>query len=197
MPISIQGYQGSFHHIVARKLFGHSVEILERDSFPEVFEDVAQGKASHGIIAIENSLTGSILENYDLLLKYDKIHIIDEIYLRISQHLISWPDNTLSDISTVHSHPVALKQCATFLHQHPQWKITEETDTAGSVKMLRDKKMKHGAAIASSLAAELYHMKILAPNIEMNKKNYTRFLVLSKNTGKAEKGRQDFPYFRN
>lgn len=179
MILSIQGYLGSFHHIIAQKLFGKDIRVLERDDFSDVFEDTAKGKAAYGIVAIENALTGSILENYDLLLK-NKLFIAGEGYLRIAQQLIVWPGTGLPDIRSVHSHPVALRQCRKFLDRHPGWKIVTESDTAGSVKMIRDKKMKNAAAIAGSVAAEIYDMRILAKNIETNKKNYTRFLILSK-----------------
>jgi prephenate dehydratase len=179
MTISIQGYKGSFHHIVAQHFFGDNIKLLERDTFAEVFQDTMTAAAEFGIVAIENTIAGSIGENYDLLLQ-NNLWIVHELNLRITQQLIALPEVSIRDIRMVYSHPMAIKQCKDFLYKHSQWKIQETSDTAGSVLSLAKQKNKHAAAIASSLAARLYAMRILAKNIETNKQNYTKFFVLSR-----------------
>lgn len=189
MKVSIQGYRGSFHDIVAREKFGDSADILERSDFRSVFEDVRGGAADFGIVAIENSIVGSFLENYDLLLEYN-LEIVGELYLRIILNLIVLPGVKLNSIENVYSHPRAIQQCVSFLNKHPKIKRVETDDTAGSVKMIKEMGLRNGAAIAGGLAAETYEMEILEKGIETDKKNYTRFLVISKesvNSGKANK----------
>lgn len=178
MKISIQGYKGSFHHIVAKYFFGENIDLNERNTFKEVFLDVVNNDVDFGIIAIENSIAGSIYENYDYFLKYN-IFIIREIYLRIQQNLITLPETSIDDIKEIHSHIMAIRQCEDFLNKYPTWKIVETPDTALSVKYIHDTRSKYIGAIASSLSAELYGMKILQPSIETNKNNYTRFFVIS------------------
>jgi prephenate dehydratase len=179
--ISIQGIKGSFHHIVADKLYGDKIKLLERDTFDEVFADVEESRADLAIAAIENSIAGSILANYDLLNKHN-LHIVGEAYLRIKHNLMALPDTKLSDVSTVYSHPMAIKQCLEYLDKHAAMKRIQTEDTAGSAKMIRDKNLKNAAAIAGSLAAKIYGMKILASGIETNKQNFTRFMVISRTT---------------
>lgn len=178
MKISIQGYQGSFHHIVAKYFFGDDILLNERNTFKEVFLDVVNNNVDFGIVAIENSIAGSIYENYDHFLKYN-VFIIKEIYLRIQQNLITLPETNIDDIQEIHSHIMAIRQCEDFLNKYPQWKIVETADTALSVKYIHDTKSKNIGAIASTLSAELYGMKILQSSIETNKNNYTRFFVIS------------------
>lgn len=184
--VSIQGYRGSFHDIVARERFPGEPELLERGSFEEVFEDVSSGQAEYGVFAIENSIVGSFLENYDLLLNYD-LEIIREVYLRIVLNLIAIPGVKLKDVTEVYSHPRALQQCQRFLGKHASIKKIETDDTAGSVRMIKEQGLNNAAAIASSLAAELYQADILEKGIETDKKNYTRFLVLSRESKNADK----------
>lgn len=178
MKISIQGYIGSFHHIVAKHFFGNDIELLERNTFEEVFKDTVNQENDVGIIAIENSIAGSIRENYDLFLKYH-VFIVNEVYLRIVQNLIVLPDIDIDDINEVHSHVMAIKQCERFLSQYPSWKIVETTDTALSISDISKNKWENIAGIASSLSAEVYDMKILIPSIETNHENYTRFFLIS------------------
>lgn len=185
MKISIQGVKGSFHDIVARKKFGAEINTLERDSFKEVFADVGEGRAGFGVIAIENSIAGSILENFDLLLKHD-LYIVGEDYQRISHQLMALPGTELSEIEEVWSHPMAIKQCEDYLAQHPDWIVIEKPDTAGSAKMIRAEHKLNTAAIASELAAATYELDILAAGIETNKDNYTRFLIISKEKNYSE-----------
>ncbi|MBM4432693.1 MAG: prephenate dehydratase [Chloroflexi bacterium] len=179
MKVSIQGYRGSFHDIVAREKFGDSADILERGDFRSVFEDVRGEAADFGIVAIENSIVGSFLENYDLLLEYN-LEIVGELYLRIILNLIVLPGVKMNNIENVYSHPRAIQQCVSFLNKHPKIKRVETDDTAGSVKMIKETGIRNGAAIASGLSAQIYGMEILEKGIETDKKNYTRFLVISR-----------------
>lgn len=127
-------------------------------------------------MAIENSIAGSILPNYHLLQR-SSLRIVGEVYLQIRQHLLAYPGVALEDIREVHSHPMALQQCLDFLDKH-RWKLVESEDTALSAKKLMQHKSRHTAAIASKLAADLFGLQVLAPNIHTMKKNYTRFLFL-------------------
>ena len=179
IKISIQGAHGSFHNIVAGEKFPGDSEIIESDTFHQVFEDVRKGRVDFGVVAIENSIYGSFLENYDLLLKYDA-KIVGEVYLRIVLHLIALPGVKVGDINEVYTHPLAMTQSTDFLDKHPNMTRIETYDTAGSVRMIREKGLLNAAAIGSSLAAEIYKMKILARDIETEKENYTRFLIISR-----------------
>jgi prephenate dehydratase len=145
----------------------------------------ANKKETHGgIMAIENSIAGSILPNYTLLQK-SNLHIIGEVYLRIEQNLLVYPGVRLNDIKEVHSHPMALLQCVDFLEQH-NWKLIETEDTALSAQQIHKKRSPHIAGIASKLAADLFDLEILASNIHTQKNNYTRFLVLQKDNVEVE-----------
>lgn len=184
--VSIQGYRGSFHDIVARDKFPGELDLLERSDFEGVFEDVNSGLAEFGVVAIENSIVGSFLDTYDLLFKYD-LEIVGEVYLRIVLNLIALPDVKLKDVIEVYSHPRAIQQCLKFLEKHPAIKKIETDDTAGSVRMIKESGMRNAAAIASTLAAELYQAEILEKGIETDKKNYTRFLIISRDAKYSEK----------
>jgi len=175
--ISIQGYEGSFHQVAAQLFFGKAVEVITCNTFKEVVKIAGNKKESDGgIMAIENSIAGSILPNYNLLQK-SNLTIIGEIYLQIRQNLLVNPGVKLEDIREVHSHTMALQQCYDYLDKH-KWKLVETDDTALSAKSIHQHKSKHVAAIASRLAADLYNLDIIAPNIHTLKNNYTRFLVL-------------------
>lgn len=179
MTVAIQGYEGCFHQIAAENYFGkREVEIVPCDSFSKLVKLVAQKKVDAGVMAIENSLAGSILPNYTLLQK-SNLNVIGEIYLTIRQHLMVMPGRALNDIKEVHSHPMALLQCSDYLEKRPEWRLVETEDTALSAKHVRQYKALHIAAIASRRAAELYNLEVIAPNIHTMKKNYTRFLVLN------------------
>lgn len=175
--ISLQGQPGSFHHIVATRLFGSDANCLYRGTFRDVMEDEKNGRADVALIAIENSIAGSIIYNYDLLAKY-RVPIAGEFYLPISQHLIAFPGTTLDDITEVWSHPMAIEQCRAFLDPL-HLTILEKEDTAGSVKELKDSGLTHVGVISSDFSAELYGMEIIRRNIETDPHNHTRFLVLS------------------
>jgi len=174
--IAIQGYEGSFHQAAAQSFFGKSVKIIPCDSFKEVVLLAGKKENDGGVMAIENSIAGSILPNYNLLQKSD-LQIAGEVYLRINQHLLVNPGVKLEDIHEVHSHPMAIQQCFGYLDQY-NWKLVETDDTALSAKHIHQHRSKHIAAIAGKLAADLYQLNILAPNIHSEKNNYTRFLIL-------------------
>ncbi|HEX3933723.1 MAG TPA: prephenate dehydratase [Puia sp.] len=178
--VSIQGYEGSFHQVAARQFFGEEVEVITCATFRDVVRVAANREESEGgVMAIENSIAGSILPNYNLLQKSD-LKVVGEIYLQIGQHLLVNPGVRLEDIREVHSHPMALLQCIDFLEKRPQWKLVETEDTALSAKHLQQHRSKHIAAIASDLAAKLFGLDILAPNIQTMRNNYTRFLILQR-----------------
>jgi len=178
--VSIQGYEGSFHQVAAQQFFGSDVEVIPCATFREVIRVAASKKESDGgVMAIENSIAGSILPNYNLLQK-SNLRIVGEIYLQIRQHLLVNPGVKLEDIREVHSHHMALLQCIDFLEKHPHWKLVETEDTALSAKHLQQHRSKHVAAIASKLAADLFGLQVLAPNIHTMKNNYTRFLILQR-----------------
>ncbi len=177
--ICIQGYEGSFHQVAARSFFGKQVEVIPCATFRELVRISLDPKQSAGgIMAIENSIAGSILPNYNLLQK-SKLKVIGEVYLSISQNLMVNPGVALEDIKEVHSHPMAILQCLDYLEKYG-WKLVETEDTALSAKHIHQKHNKHAAAIASKLAAELYGMDVIAPNIQTQKNNVTRFLVLKR-----------------
>ncbi|HEY6504059.1 MAG TPA: prephenate dehydratase [Chitinophagaceae bacterium] len=183
--ISIQGYEGSFHQVAAQQFYGKNVEVIPCDTFREVVRIAANRKESDGgVMAIENSIAGSILANYNLLQK-SNLTIVGEIYLQIRQNLLVNPGVKLEDIKEVHSHTMALQQCYDFLDKH-KWKLVETDDTALSAKHIHQHKSKHIAAIASKLAAELYDLDVIAPNIQTLKNNYTRFLVLQREEAAAK-----------
>ena len=175
--VSIQGYEGSFHQAAARNFFGDGVEVIPCATFREVVKIAANPKESTGgVMAIENSIAGSILPNYNLLQK-SGLTIVGEVYLQIRQHLMVNRGVTLNDIREVHSHHMAIQQCLEYLDKH-SWKLVETEDTALSAKLVHQHKSKHIAAIASRLAAELFELEVIAPNIQTMKNNYTRFLIL-------------------
>lgn len=177
--VSIQGYEGSFHQVAAQLFHGKKVEVIPCATFREVIKTAANKKESDGgVMAIENSIAGSILANYNLLQK-SNLKIVGEIYLQIRQNLLVNPGVTLNDIREVHSHTMALQQCYGFLDNY-KWKLVETDDTALSAKHIYQHKSKHIAAIASKLAADLYGLEIIAPNIHTMKNNYTRFLMLQR-----------------
>jgi prephenate dehydratase len=176
--ISIQGYQGSFHQMAALEYFGNDISVLPCDTFREVIQLASEKTADAGLMAIENSIAGSILPNYGLLQRSDLI-ISGEIYLQIHQNLLANKGVKLEDIREVHSHPMALQQCLEYMNPY-NWKLVETDDTALSAKHIHQHRSKHIAAIASKLAAEIYELDVLAPRIQSEKDNYTRFLVLER-----------------
>lgn len=183
--VSIQGFEGSFHQEAARQFFGKNVEVICCSTFREVVKIAANKKESDGgVMAIENSIAGSILPNYNLLQK-SNLAIVGEVYLQIRQNLMVNPGVQLEDIREVHSHPMAIQQCFGFLDKY-NWKLVETEDTALSAKHIHQHRSKHIAAIASKLAAEIYKLDMIAPNIHTLKNNYTRFLILQKEDNPVE-----------
>jgi prephenate dehydratase len=179
--ISIQGYAGAFHEIAARHCFqDEPLEIVPAHTFRELVESVEHGEHSDiGLMAIENTLAGSLMSNYGLL-NESKLKITGEVYLRIKQNLLVLPGRKIENLREVHSHPIAIAQCQEFFAQYPHIQLVETADTALSARIVREKQLKHVGAIASTLAADLYELEVLAAGIETNKKNHTRFLVLER-----------------
>ena len=175
--IAIQGIKGSYHDIAAHKYFeGEDIELICCATFEQVFEEMKNDSSVIGMTAIENTIAGSLLHNYELL-RESGATIIGEHKLRISHSIMCLPEDNWNDIKEVNSHPVALMQCREFLHQHPDIKVVETDDTAGSAEAISRKHLRGHAAICSKFAAPLYGMKILQEGIETNKHNFTRFLV--------------------
>lgn len=178
--IAIQGFEGSFHQEAAIMFFGENTQVIPCNTFRKLIKTVQEDSTVNGaMMAIENSIAGSILPNYNLL-QNSNLQVVGEVYLHIAQQLIVNKGVRLEDIKEVHSHPMALLQCADYLDQFP-WKIVENDDTALSVRMIKEKKCKHTAAIASKLAAKLYDTIVITPDIHTQSNNYTRFLALKKN----------------
>lgn len=176
--IAIQGIVGSFHDIAAHKYFpGEELEIICCDTFEDVFSEMAKDPEVMGLVAIENTIAGSLLHNYELL-RDSGTRIVGEHKLRISHSIMCLPDESWEDITEVNSHPVALMQCRDFLHHHTGLKVVETADTAGAAKEISEQGLRGHAAICSKFAAPLYGMKILEEGIETNKHNFTRFLVV-------------------
>lgn len=177
--MAIQGYEGSFHQQAANVFFNKNVTVECCDTFRDLMAAAKDPKRTNGaVMAIENSIAGSILPNYKLL-QSSNLKIVGEVYLQINQNLLVNHGVVLEDIKEVHSHTMALQQCYEYLDQH-HWKLVESEDTALSAKHIARHNSKHIAAIASSTAAEIYGLKVLAPKIQTLKKNYTRFLVLKR-----------------
>ena len=179
MNVAIQGFQGSFHEVAARQYFGAAPTLSFCATFGEVVAQVADGRANAALMAMENSLAGSILPNY-LLLERHPLTITGEVYLPIHQHLLGLPGTTLAEVQAVHSHPMALRQCGDFLSQHPTWQLVETEDTGLSAQLLAERRSPGVAVIAGSQAAEAFGLEILAPAINDDPSNYTRFLVLER-----------------
>ena len=177
--IAIQGVPGSYHDIAAHKYFkNEEIELICCNTFEEVFENMRKDSNVIGVVAIENTIAGSLLHNYELL-RESGATIIGEHKLRISHSIMCLPAEDWKDLKDVNSHPVALAQCREFLQHHPELKVVETDDTAGSAKDIHEKQLKGHAAICSKYAAGMYDMKILQEGIETNKHNFTRFLVIS------------------
>jgi prephenate dehydratase len=184
--IAFQGERGSFSEEAAYRLLGRRITVLPCENFATIFASVAKGKATYCLAPIENTLAGSIYENYDLLLSHD-LHIVGEVSLRIVHNLIAPPGMALKDVAQVYSHPVALAQCEEFFKRHPKIRKVPFYDTAGAVKMLAEQRPPRAAAIASRIAAEVYGARILATHLEDHRENFTRFLLLSRSPRSSRK----------
>ncbi len=175
--VAFQGEKGAFSQEAVRRLMGDRVEVLPCQRFEEVFERLKNKRADAAVIPIENTLAGSVHENYDHLLRFD-FQIVGETKLRIVHNLIAPPGVSFKQIRRVYSHPVALNQCLDFLRRNPQMERIPFYDTAGSVKMIMEEKLPDAAAIASALSAEIYGARILRRSIEDDRQNFTRFFLL-------------------
>jgi len=178
--IAIQGGEGSYHEIAARAYFSEEeIEIVPCETFRDVFKSIDTDNDLLGLIAIENTIAGSLLQNHNLLRESGCL-IIGEYKLRISHQFAVLPGQNILDIKEVHSHPIALMQCEDFLEENKHLLAVESDDTATSAKEIAEKKITGRAAICSRSAAEKYGLEILAESIETNKRNFTRFLLIAK-----------------
>jgi prephenate dehydratase len=181
ISVAIQGVQGSFHDIAAHEYFnGTEIITVPCDTFEDLFDLLLKHSADYGMVAFENSVAGSILPNYELL-RRSRLPVTGEIYLRIVQNLLALPGQKLSDISEIHSHPMAIQQCNVFLEEMRRKgvRVVETVDTALSARLISEKKQKGIAAIAGSRAADIYGLTILRKEIEADRENFTRFLLVS------------------
>ncbi len=185
LKVAIQGERGAFSHQAAIRALGPEIEVLPKATFDELFDSVVEGIAERALVPIENSLHGSIHENYDRL-KSRPLHIVGETQLRIRQCLIGRPGSSVAMIRRVASHPVALAQCRRFFSDRPQVEAVNAYDTAGAVQDLMKGGLATQGAIASRLAAELYGGVVLLEGIEDDPENYTRFLLLARESGPTE-----------
>ena len=190
MKIAIQGFRGSFHEVAARQYFGAAPALNFCATFGEVVAQAADGRAGAALMAMENSLAGSILPNY-LLLERADLTITGEVYLPIHQHLLALPGTALAAVQAVHSHPMALRQCGDFLSQYPHWQLVETEDTGLSAQRLAESRAPGVAVVAGAQAAAAFGLDILAPAIHDDPNNYTRFLVLERATGARPVARPD------
>ncbi|MCX6181009.1 MAG: prephenate dehydratase [Bacteroidetes bacterium] len=186
LKIAIQGITASFHEVAAHKHFGKDITSVECMSFPDLCEALKNNDADYAVMAIENSIAGSILQNYSLVQDY-KFNIIGEVYLRIHQCLMALPGTKIEDLKLIESHPIAIRQCAEFLMKIKNAMLVDKEDTAAVAKQISDEKLAGVAAVASKAAAEKFGLEVLAENIETNKQNFTRFLILSKQASTSAK----------
>ena len=186
--VAFQGEHGAFSEEAAHKLLGHEIELVPRRTFADLYNSLDNGVADYLLAPIENSIAGFVQPSIDLL-RSSSLTVLDEVQIKVEQHLIGCPGASLDMIETVHSHRVALAQCSRFLHAHPELKPVIANDTAGSVAaMMRRGDLKH-AAIASQRAAELYGGAIIRKSIQDIAENYTRFVLLSASAAQKPKPR--------
>ncbi|WP_194766769.1 prephenate dehydratase [Tamlana sp. I1] len=177
--VAIQGVKGSFHHIVAQQFFENPVDSIECMTFDRVVDSLMTKECDAGIMALENSIAGSIIPNYALIDKYG-LHIVGEHYLDIQHNLMALPNQTIEDIKEVYSHPMALLQCKKFFRQYPHIKLVEDKDTAEVAQRISENQLKGIGAIASVTAAEIFNLDILAHSIQTIKHNETRFVIVKR-----------------
>lgn len=177
--VAIQGIKGSFHHIVSQQFFEKPVDCIDCLTFDRVVDSLITGESDAAVMALENSIAGSIIPNYALIDKY-KLHIVGEHYLDIQHNLMAWPGQSIDDIKEVYSHPMALLQCKEFFKQHPHIKLVEDKDTAEVAERIRKQELKGIGAIASATAAEIFELDILAHSIQTIKHNETRFVIVKR-----------------
>src|SRR5471030_2767735 len=176
--VAIQGIRASFHEEAAFLHFGEDIQTIECNSFKQTFEALQNNEADYVVMAIENSIAGSILPNYSLMLSYN-FPVVGEVYLPIQLHLMALPGVKFENVKYVTSHPIAIRQCVDFFDEYPHLKIIESNDTAACAKRIRYEQLTDTVAIANTLAALLYGVDVLERRIESNKKNFTRFLILT------------------
>ena len=177
--VAIQGIGGCNHYIAAKLFFKNdNIQTIECDTFKELAGHVVKDPSVLGIMAIENTIAGSLLQNYKIL-KENKLVIVGEYKLRITHALVAMPGVEVGDIKEINTHPMAFMQCEEFLNTLPNVKLVEKEDTAGSAKWIKENNLRDHAAICPAGAAELYGMNVLADGIETNKRNFTRFLILA------------------
>lgn len=175
--VAIQGIKGSFHHIVSQNYFKTPVNIAPFMSFDQTVDSVLKKETDAAIMAIENSIAGSIIPNYALI-DTNNLHIVGEYYLDIQHNLMALPNQKIEDITEVYSHPMALLQCKAFFKQYPHIKLIEDKDTAEVAERIHKKQLKNTGAIASALAADIFELDILAKSIQTIKHNETRFVIV-------------------
>lgn len=186
MKVAIQGGQISFHDIAAKSYFkDKNPEIIECKNFRSVAETLHSGDVDYAVMAMENTIAGSLLPNYSLIQEF-KLQVVGEISLRIRMHLMSIKEQPIENLKRIESHPVALLQCQEFLSQYPDIYRREISDTANGARLLSETKREDIGVIASKAAADYYGLKVLAAEIETNKMNFTRFLILSKTKNENE-----------
>ncbi len=184
LRVAIQGFEASFHEVAARKFFhGTKIKLVFCESFQKLFDVLNNDEADYAIMAIENTLAGSLLQNYNLL-RENEFQVVGEILLHIVQNLMALPGTKIEEITEVHSHPIAIAQVAPFFKQYPHIKLVESDDTALSAKEIAEFKIQGRGGVASRHAARVFGLELLAESIETHKKNYTRFLVLANNVSK-------------
>lgn len=183
--IAIQGAEGSNHYKIARDFYGDSVEVIECLSFDSLVQELLNGNATEGVMAIENTIAGSIIPNYALI-DVNDLHICGEQYLNIHHHLMALPGQKIEDIKEVCSHPMALLQCKEFFKKHPHIKLVEDVDTAEVAKRVSQEKLLGIAAIAPKIAAELFNLEVIEDSIQTMKDNATRFVIVQ--TSKPNNG---------
>ena len=175
--IAIQGAEGSNHHKVARDFYGENIQLKECMSFDALVAHLLEGSATDGVMAIENTIAGSIIPNYALI-DSNNLHIVGEEYLNIHHHLMALPNQTINSINEVWSHPMALLQCKEFFKKHPHIKLVEDVDTAEVAKRIANENIKGIAAIAPKIAAEIFGLQVLEDDIQTMKDNATRFVIV-------------------
>ncbi len=177
--VAIQGIAGSYHEMAARNYYeGEDIDIIGCETFRDVISEIKKDPSVLGMMAIENTIAGSLLQNHELI-RQSGLHVIGEYKLRISHCLVALPGSSIHEIKEVDSHPIALMQCMDFLDSLPNIKIVEKDDTAGSAQWISENQLKGHAAICSRHAADIYGLEVLAEGIETNKHNYTRFLLIA------------------
>jgi prephenate dehydratase len=177
--VAIQGKQGSFHHIVAQRYFGAQLDLLPCDTFDDTIQTLVDGESEQAVLAIENSIAGSIIPNYALIDQND-LKIVGEYGLSIHHNLMGLSGQTIKDLKEVHSHPMALLQCKNFFQQHPHIRLVEAEDTAEEAQRIFKNQIKGIGAIASQEAAELYQLTVFATSIQTIKNNVTRFVIVQR-----------------